>query len=125
MGMKNKRIFFLKIWTNESLTPKQALHEASHNSILLFIHFLHAEEYKLHLENNQYKVTLPLFTFHDRLTKLKKNKKEIALKSTFIDQSELPPRINYTYPLKLIPKLHCSPNFKKLQLTPKLLSFFT
>ncbi|GAV92388.1 RNA_pol_A_CTD domain-containing protein, partial [Cephalotus follicularis] len=46
--------------------------------------------------NNQGRVTLPLltfFTFHDRLTKLRKNKKEMALKSIFIDQLEFTPRI--------------------------------
>ena len=45
------------------------------------------------LEKNQHKVTLPGFTFHDTLAKLRKNKKEIELKSFFIDQLELPPRI--------------------------------
>ena len=61
----------------------------------LFIPFLHAEEENLNFENNQHKITLPLFTFHDRLVKdkLRKNKKEMKLKSTFIDQLELPPRI--------------------------------
>ncbi|XVF80416.1 hypothetical protein PTKIN_Ptkin15bG0069600 [Pterospermum kingtungense] len=43
-----------KIWTNGSLTPKEALHEASRNLIDLFIPFLHAEEENLHLENNQH-----------------------------------------------------------------------
>nr|YP_010027413.1 RNA polymerase alpha subunit [Rhoiptelea chiliantha]AXS67595.1 RpoA [Rhoiptelea chiliantha]QOS47502.1 RNA polymerase alpha subunit [Rhoiptelea chiliantha]WDE75691.1 RNA polymerase alpha subunit [Rhoiptelea chiliantha]WKF54248.1 RNA polymerase alpha subunit [Rhoiptelea chiliantha]WNI01421.1 RNA polymerase alpha subunit [Rhoiptelea chiliantha] len=92
-GNEKQEILFLEIWTNGSLTPKEALHEASRHLIELFIPFLHAEEEKLHLENKQHKVTLPLFTFHDRLAKLKKNQKEIALKSIFIDQSELPPRI--------------------------------
>ncbi|TYH04309.1 hypothetical protein ES288_A09G287800v1 [Gossypium darwinii] len=87
------RYFFLEIWTNGSLTPKEALHEASRNLINLFIPFLHAEEENLHLENNQHDVTLPFFPFHDRLVKLTKKKKEIALKYIFIDQSELPPRI--------------------------------
>ena len=41
-------------------------------------------------------VPLPPFTFHDNLDKLRKNTKKIALKSIFIDQSELPPRI-YNY----------------------------
>ncbi|TYH83715.1 hypothetical protein ES332_D02G149800v1 [Gossypium tomentosum] len=82
-----------KIWTNGSLTPKEALHEASRNLIDLFIPFLHAEEENFYLENNQHDVTLPFFPFHDRLVKLTKKKKEIALKSIFIDQSELPPRI--------------------------------
>ena len=92
-GNEKQEILFLEIWTNGSLTPKEALHEASRNLIDLFIPFLQAAEENLHLEHNQYKVTLPFFTFHDRLAKLKKKKKEIALKSIFIDQSELSPRI--------------------------------
>nr|YP_009945714.1 RNA polymerase alpha subunit [Flueggea virosa]QOE56265.1 RNA polymerase alpha subunit [Flueggea virosa]DAZ85460.1 TPA: RNA polymerase alpha subunit [Flueggea virosa] len=92
-GNEKQEILFLEIWTNGSLTPKEALHEASRNLIDLFIPFLHAEEENLDLEKNQHKVTLPLFTFHDRLAKLRKNKKEIALKSIFIDQLELTPKI--------------------------------
>nr|UNA62941.1 RNA polymerase alpha subunit [Leea guineensis] len=92
-GNEKQEILFLEIWTNGSLTPKEALHEASRNLIDFFIPFLYAEEETLHLEYNQHKVTLPPLTFHDRLAKLKKNKKEIALKYIFIDQSELPPRI--------------------------------
>nr|YP_010928902.1 RNA polymerase alpha subunit [Ginoria nudiflora]WKK47918.1 RNA polymerase alpha subunit [Ginoria nudiflora] len=92
-GNEKQEILFLEIWTNGSLTPKEALHEASRNLIDLLIPFLHAEEENLYLENNQYKVTLPLFTFHDKLAKLRKTKKEIALKYIFIDQLELPPRI--------------------------------
>lgn len=94
-GNEKQEILFLEIWTNGSLTPKEALYEASRNLIDLFIPFLHAEEDNFNLENNQHKVTLPLFTFHDILAKekLRKKKKEIALKSIFIDQLELPPRI--------------------------------
>nr|YP_010192979.1 RNA polymerase alpha subunit [Leptopus cordifolius]QZP42367.1 RNA polymerase alpha subunit [Leptopus cordifolius] len=92
-GNENQEILFLEIWTNGSLTPKEALHEASRNLIDLFIPFLHAEEENLDLEKNQPKVTLPLFTFHNRLAKLRKNKKEIVLKSIFIDQLELTPKI--------------------------------
>nr|YP_009696276.1 RpoA [Hydrangea densifolia]YP_010983864.1 RNA polymerase alpha subunit [Hydrangea formosana]QEJ83084.1 RpoA [Hydrangea densifolia]WOK77129.1 RNA polymerase alpha subunit [Hydrangea formosana] len=92
-GNEKQEILFLEIWTNGSLTPKEALHEASRNLIDLFIPFLHTDEENLHLEDNQHKVTLPPFTFHDKLAKLRKNKKKIALKYIFIDQSELPPRI--------------------------------
>nr|YP_010044936.1 RNA polymerase alpha subunit [Dianyuea turbinata]QPF96148.1 RNA polymerase alpha subunit [Dianyuea turbinata] len=92
-GNEKQEILFLEIWTNGSLTPKEALHEASRNLIDLFIPFLHAEEENLDFEKNQHKITLPLFTFHDRLAKLRKNKKEIALKSIFIDQLELAPKI--------------------------------
>nr|YP_009669018.1 RNA polymerase subunit alpha [Galphimia angustifolia]QCW94017.1 RNA polymerase subunit alpha [Galphimia angustifolia] len=92
-GNEKQEILFLEIWTDGSLTPKEALHEASRNLINLFIPFLHAEEENCHLENNQDKVTLPLFTFQNRLVKLKKNQKERALKSIFIDQSDLTPKI--------------------------------
>nr|YP_009628110.1 RNA polymerase alpha subunit [Diospyros maclurei]QBO26840.1 RNA polymerase alpha subunit [Diospyros maclurei] len=91
-GNEKQEILFLEIWTNGSLTPKEAFHEASRNLIDLFIPFLHIEE-NFHLDDNQHKITLPLFTFHDKLAKLRKNKKKIALKYIFIDQFELPPRI--------------------------------
>nr|YP_009568882.1 RNA polymerase alpha subunit [Marcgravia coriacea]QBC67959.1 RNA polymerase alpha subunit [Marcgravia coriacea] len=92
-GNEKQEILFLEIWTNGSLTPKEALHEASRNLIDLFIPFLHTEEPNLHLEDNQHKATLPLFNFHDKLSKLRKNKKKKALKYIFIDQLEFSPRI--------------------------------
>uniref|UniRef100_UPI0030E020F8 RNA polymerase alpha subunit n=1 Tax=Herniaria glabra TaxID=115624 RepID=UPI0030E020F8 len=92
-GNEKQEILFLEIWTNGSLTPKEALYEASRNLIDLFIPFLHADEENLHLEDNEHKVSLPFFIFHDRLTELRKKKKKIQLKSIFIDQLELPPRI--------------------------------
>nr|YP_009938746.1 RNA polymerase alpha subunit [Mitrasacme pygmaea]QNV46978.1 RNA polymerase alpha subunit [Mitrasacme pygmaea] len=94
-GNEKQEILFLEIWTNGSLTPKEALHEASRTLINLFIPFLDMEEENSRLENNQHMFPLsPLpFTFRDKLAKLIKKKKEIALKSIFIDQSELPPRI--------------------------------
>nr|QSH89661.1 RNA polymerase alpha subunit [Bupleurum angustissimum]UNH92849.1 RNA polymerase alpha subunit [Bupleurum scorzonerifolium]WEM06576.1 RNA polymerase alpha subunit [Bupleurum scorzonerifolium] len=92
-GNDKQEILFLEIWTNGSLTPKEALHEASRNLIDLFIPFLHMEEENLHLADNQHMVPLPPFTFHDKLDKISQNKKKIELKSIFIDQSELPPRI--------------------------------
>nr|YP_009432909.1 RNA polymerase alpha chain [Cryptocarya chinensis]ATL22768.1 RNA polymerase alpha subunit [Cryptocarya chinensis]BBA53460.1 RNA polymerase alpha chain [Cryptocarya chinensis] len=93
-GNEKQEILFIEIWTNGSLTPKEALHEASRNLIDLFIPFLHAEEEDIYfnLEDNQNRFTVSLFTFHDRLANLRKNKKRIALKCIFIDQSELPPR---------------------------------
>lgn len=95
-GNEKQEILFLEIWTNGSLTPKEALNEASRNLIELFIPFLHAEEENFHLENNEPKGNLPLFNFHGRLAKPRKTKNEIALKLIFIDQSELPPRV-YNY----------------------------
>ncbi|KAL2224554.1 UNVERIFIED_CONTAM: DNA-directed RNA polymerase subunit alpha [Sesamum indicum] len=46
-GNEKQEILFLEIWTNGSLTPKEALHEASRNLIDLFIPFLHKEEENL------------------------------------------------------------------------------
>lgn len=91
-GNEKQEILFLEIWTNGSLTPKEALHEASRNLIDLFIPFLHAEEKDINLEENKSRFTLPLFTFHDKLANLTKNKKEMALKCIFIDQLDLPSR---------------------------------
>ncbi|KAI3900249.1 hypothetical protein MKW92_011115 [Papaver armeniacum] len=92
-GNEKQEILFLEIWTNGSLTPKEALHEASRNLIDLFIPFLHAEERDTNLEDNQNIVTIPFFTFQNKLDKLSKSKKDIALKCIFIDQLELSPRI--------------------------------
>nr|YP_009940331.1 RNA polymerase alpha subunit [Elsholtzia rugulosa]QNZ89250.1 RNA polymerase alpha subunit [Elsholtzia rugulosa] len=90
-GNEKQEILFLEIWTNGSLTPKEALHEASRNLIDLFIPFLYKEEENLPLEDNQHTVPLSPFTFHDKLDKVRKNK--IAFKSIFIDQFELSPRV--------------------------------
>nr|YP_010118308.1 RNA polymerase alpha subunit [Pilea peploides]QQY85919.1 RNA polymerase alpha subunit [Pilea peploides] len=92
-GNEKQELLFLEIWTNGSLTPREALHEASRNLIDLFIPFLNAEKENFRLENNQPKGNLPFFHFHDRLAKTSKTKKEIALKYIFIDQSELPPKV--------------------------------
>nr|QUV75937.1 RNA polymerase alpha subunit [Allium forrestii] len=91
-GNEKQEILFLEIWTNGSLTPKEALYEASRNLINLFIPFLHAEERNIHFEENKNRFTLPPFTFQNGLTKLRKNKKGIPLKCIFIDQLELSPR---------------------------------
>ncbi|RWR97898.1 RNA polymerase alpha subunit chloroplast [Cinnamomum micranthum f. kanehirae] len=83
-GSENEKqeILFLEIWTNGSLTPKEALREASRTLIDLFIPFLDAEEEDIHfyLEDNQNRFTVSFFTFHDRLANLRKKKKGIALK---------------------------------------------
>nr|YP_010978770.1 RNA polymerase alpha subunit [Calanthe angustifolia]WOC81893.1 RNA polymerase alpha subunit [Calanthe angustifolia] len=91
-GDEKQEILFLEIWTNGSLTPKEALYEASRNLIDLLIPFLHAEEEDMNFEENENRWNLPLFSFKDRFTNLKKNKKGIPLTCIFIDQSELSSR---------------------------------
>ncbi|KAI3973777.1 hypothetical protein MKW92_011933 [Papaver armeniacum] len=92
-GNEKQEIIFLEIWMNGSLTPKEALHVVSHNLVDLPVTFLHAEERDTNLEDNQNIVTIPFFTFQNKLDKLSKNKKDIPLKCIFIDQSELSPGI--------------------------------
>nr|UDZ61095.1 RNA polymerase alpha subunit [Limnophyton angolense] len=81
-GNEEQEILFLEIWTNGSLTPKEALYEASRKLIDLFIPFLHAEEENRNLEEHA----------EEENTNLEENKKGLALKSIFIDQLELPSR---------------------------------
>nr|AZN62265.1 RNA polymerase alpha subunit [Echinocodon lobophyllus] len=92
-GNEKHEILFLEIWTNGSFTPKEALHEAARKLIDFFIPFLDAEEENFHFEDNQHMVPLRPSTLPDEFVKITKNTKQIALKSIFIDQSELPPRV--------------------------------
>nr|YP_009628290.1 RNA polymerase alpha subunit [Greenwayodendron suaveolens]QBO27004.1 RNA polymerase alpha subunit [Greenwayodendron suaveolens] len=92
-GNEKQEILFLEIWTNGSLTPREALYEASRNLIDLFIPFLNAEEQDLNfdLEDNQNGFqgrfpTPPFFTFSEKFHNLIKKNKKIALKYIFIDQ---------------------------------------
>nr|YP_010829080.1 RNA polymerase alpha subunit [Silene nana]WFF47278.1 RNA polymerase alpha subunit [Silene nana]WFF47361.1 RNA polymerase alpha subunit [Silene nana] len=54
-GNEKQEILFIEIWTNGSLTPKEALYEASQNLIYLLIPFLYTEEENLHLTDNKKK----------------------------------------------------------------------
>nr|YP_009403678.1 RNA polymerase alpha subunit [Hypsela tridens]ASA34870.1 RNA polymerase alpha subunit [Hypsela tridens] len=92
-GNEKHEILFLEIWTNGSLTPKEALQEASRNLIDLFIPFLQTEEENVHFEDNQHMLPLRPCILPDKLVKIRKNKKKIPLKSIFIDQLDLPPRV--------------------------------
>jgi DNA-directed RNA polymerase subunit alpha len=44
----------------------------------LFSLFLNTEEENLHLDDNQRKIHLPLFTFHDKLAKQSKKEKKLS-----------------------------------------------
>nr|YP_010372893.1 RNA polymerase alpha subunit [Rhododendron huadingense]UPH77668.1 RNA polymerase alpha subunit [Rhododendron huadingense] len=70
-----EEILFFEIWTNGSLTPKEALHEASRKLVDLFSPFLNTEEENAHLDENQHKINLPFFTFHENVEKCKKKKR--------------------------------------------------
>nr|QGT34561.1 RNA polymerase alpha subunit [Utricularia amethystina] len=87
-GNENEKqeILFLEIWTNGSLTPKEALHEASRNLIDLFLRFLHKEDETVPFD--QHTIPLSPLPTDGKLDKLSKNKESI-----FIDQSELSPRV--------------------------------
>jgi len=86
--MKHKKYFFIEIWTNGSVIPKEALYEASQSLIDLFIPFLHAEkEEVMHGLGNKNQSNMLHFSSppsEDRM------KKEMTFKHIFIDQLELP-----------------------------------
>ncbi|KAL4191079.1 hypothetical protein AMTRI_Chr07g27840 [Amborella trichopoda] len=82
---KRERLF-LEIWTNGSLTPKEALYKASRNLIDFFIPFLHAVERDINLDDDQNIFTVPFFPFHEGSTDIGESKKRFALKRIFIDQ---------------------------------------
>nr|YP_009748272.1 RNA polymerase subunit alpha [Pogonia japonica]QII89952.1 RNA polymerase subunit alpha [Pogonia japonica] len=92
-GNEKQEILFLEIWTNGSLTPKEALYEASRNLIDLLIPFLHAEEEDINCEENENQLNLLPVSFQDRFTNINQNKQGISLTCIFIDQLELSSRI--------------------------------
>nr|ARU80547.1 RpoA [Asimina incana] len=101
-GNEKQEILFLEIWTNGSLTPKEALYEASKKVIDLFIPFLNAEEEDLNFdpEDNQNGFqggftfdTPTFFPFSDKNDKLRKQNKKMAIKCIFIDQLGLTRRL--------------------------------
>ncbi|CAH9112259.1 unnamed protein product [Cuscuta epithymum] len=73
-GNEKQEILFLEIWTNGSLTPKEALHEAARILIDFFIPFFHMEEENLYLADAEHKIPLSSLIFYNKVTKLiKKN----------------------------------------------------
>nr|YP_009994486.1 RNA polymerase alpha subunit [Cuscuta pedicellata]QNP08620.1 RNA polymerase alpha subunit [Cuscuta pedicellata] len=92
-GNQKKEILFLEIWTNGSLTPKEALHEAARILIDFFIPFFHMEEENFYLADAEHTISLSPALFYDKVTQLIKNNKKLLLKSIFIDQLEFPPKI--------------------------------
>nr|AEZ49466.1 RNA polymerase alpha subunit [Syngonanthus chrysanthus] len=87
-----KEVLFIEIWTNGSLTPKEALYEASRNLIDLFIPFLHVEEDDISHEETQNRFASPFLPYQRIFTHCKKENKGIPLNCIFIDQLELPSR---------------------------------
>nr|QUS64733.1 RNA polymerase alpha subunit [Isoetes longifolia] len=89
-----KEMLLLEIWTNGSITPREAIYEASRSLINLFIPFLHAENgEKIYgmgdiNESNALSCSVlpPMSIQVDQMAK------EVTFRHIFIDQLELPPR---------------------------------
>ncbi|KAH9570793.1 hypothetical protein CY35_02G060000, partial [Sphagnum magellanicum] len=82
------KYFFIEIWTNGSVIPKEALYEASQSLIDLFIPFLHAEkEEVMHGLGNKNQSNMLHFSSPPSKDRMKK---EMTFKHIFIDQLELP-----------------------------------
>ncbi|CAH9120767.1 unnamed protein product, partial [Cuscuta europaea] len=55
-GNEKQEILFLEIWTNGSLTPKEALHESARILIDFFIPFFQMEEENLYLADAKHTI---------------------------------------------------------------------
>nr|YP_009974241.1 RNA polymerase alpha subunit [Ptisana novoguineensis]QNH94115.1 RNA polymerase alpha subunit [Ptisana novoguineensis] len=92
---KFQEILFIEIWTDGSLTPKEALYEASRNLIDLFLPFLHTEEEEEETisERDEKSESNGNILFSNSIsTDIDRMAKEVAFKHIFIDQLELPAR---------------------------------
>nr|YP_010704989.1 RNA polymerase alpha subunit [Porella grandiloba]WCQ78525.1 RNA polymerase alpha subunit [Porella grandiloba] len=90
---KTKEILFLEIWTDGSLTPKEALYEASRNLIDLFIPLINSERKEISSEiNKKTESDIPYYPPRFISLDMEEMTKDIAFKHIFIDQLELPAR---------------------------------
>lgn len=90
---KIKEILFLEIWTDGSLTPKEALYEASRNLIDLFIPLINSEKKEINSGVEEPKESnTPSLPFQLVSSEMREMTKDTAFKHIFIDQLELPAR---------------------------------
>jgi DNA-directed RNA polymerase subunit alpha len=90
---KIKEILFLEIWTDGSLTPKEALYEASRNLIDLFIPLINSEKREINSVVEEPKeLSTPSLPFQLLSNDMREMTKDTAFKHIFIDQLELPAR---------------------------------
>nr|YP_009668426.1 RNA polymerase alpha subunit [Calypogeia fissa]QCW59201.1 RNA polymerase alpha subunit [Calypogeia fissa] len=90
---KMKEILFLEIWTDGSLTPKEALYEASRNSIDLFIPLINSERKEINSEMKEPEESnTSSAPFQFLPSDMEEMTKDTAFKHIFIDQLELPAR---------------------------------
>lgn len=91
---KTKEILFLEIWTNGSITPEEALYEASRNLIDLFIPLINPgkEERIRETQTMQEDFEIPHSSIQIASMDMEQMTRNIAFKHIFIDQLELPAR---------------------------------
>ena len=90
---KIKEILFLEIWTDGSLTPKEALYEASRNLIDLFIPLINSERKEITPEiEKETESNISCLPFQLLSADMEEMTKDTVFKHIFIDQLELPAR---------------------------------
>nr|YP_010399930.1 RNA polymerase alpha subunit [Nowellia curvifolia]UQM88696.1 RNA polymerase alpha subunit [Nowellia curvifolia] len=90
---KIKEILFFEIWTDGSLTPREALYEASRNLIDLFIPLLNSEGKEINLKmEDKNELNLPCLPLQSLSVDMDEITKGTIFKHIFIDQLELPAR---------------------------------
>lgn len=90
---KIKEILFPEIWTDGSLTPKEALYEASRNLIDLFIPLINSERKEMTPQMAERKESnIPCLPSQSLSVDMEEMTKDTLFKHIFIDQLELPAR---------------------------------
>ncbi|CAM6031810.1 unnamed protein product [Sphagnum compactum] len=93
LGEKMREILFLEIWTDGSLTPKEALYEASRNLIDLFIPLINPERRETNPETREKNESnIACLPFQSLSIDIDGVTRDTVFKHIFIDQSELPAR---------------------------------
>lgn len=90
-----KEILFLEIWTDGSLTPKEALYEASRNLIDLFIPLINSEGKEINTNTTverRNESNTPCLPFQVLSPDMEEMTKNTAFEHIFIDQLELSAR---------------------------------
>lgn len=82
-----QEILFLEIWTNGSITPEEALHEAARCLIDLFLPFLHPK--KKEVTNSATKMHKS-FTMSQFNSSAEMSAKEVDLRHVYVDQLRIP-----------------------------------
>lgn len=87
-----KEMLFFEIWSNGSITPEEAIYEASRSSINLFLPFLHVKKKDSEVEKIIESKMSQVASYPSVSIEVDQMAKKVTFKHIFIEQLELPPK---------------------------------